>query len=501
MLKGVSGVVNRAQAVSATLAALTAAHAATAANPPLASVQIASGFTKPVFITHAPGDMHRLFVVEQTGKIKIIKDGTVLPTEFLNTAGLINSTGLEYGLLFLVFHPNYSQNGYFYTYYTAPTGVADPVVSRWKVSANPDVADADSRATILHIPYNIGNHRAGWMDFGPDGSLYISTGDGGEQDPQNNAQNLAVLKGKVLRIDVNGPDGVPDTIDDDGFPADPDRNYQIPAGNPFVLTPGAAPELWAYGLRNPWRCSMDRVTHDVWIGDVGQGAREEVNFQPAGVGGAFYGWRCLEGSQPTNFAGCTPPLPPSTLPVYEYTHAVGASVIGGYVYRGCAIPWLTGKYVFGDWGGKGFSLRYSIGGGMTDFADHTVELGLAGIFSSFGEDALGELYTCHWSNGTIRKIVPSVFIGPDCNTNNVNDACDILAGTSADANHNGVPDECDPPGCTGDINNSGAVNIEDLLLVVSNWGAPGGNPADVNGDNTVNILDLLAVVAAWGPCP
>jgi len=395
-------------------------------------------------------------------------------------------------------------------YYTAPTGVADPVISRYRVSANPDVADAASRTTILHIPYNISSHRAGWMGFGPDGYLYVSTGDGGETDPQNNGSNLVVLKGKILRIDVNGPDGQPGTADDDGFPADDDRNYQIPADNPFISVPGAAPELWAYGLRNPWRCSMDSLTHDLWIGDVGQSAREEVDFRAAGSGGAFFGWRCIEGTLPTGYAGCPTTLPPSVAPVYEYTHAVGAAVIGGYVYRGCAIPWLQGKYVFGDWGGKMFSLRYSSGAGVIDFADLTAQLNVTDtIFSSFGEDALGELYICQWGTGVVRKIVPTTFIGPDCNGNGRNDSCDLLAGTSIDANHNGVPDECDPPppACAGDIDHSGAVNVDDLLAVINGWGPCPSPPslcaADIappGGNGQVNVDDLLVIINAWGPC-
>ncbi|HWB21143.1 MAG TPA: PQQ-dependent sugar dehydrogenase [Phycisphaerales bacterium] len=472
----------------------------------LSSTPIASGLSKPVCVTYAPGDFSRLFVVEQTGKIKIIMldTNTVLTDPFLDVGSLINS-GLEYGLLSLVFHPNYQQNGIFYIYYTTSTGNADPFIARYHVSSNPNIADSASASIILHIPYTISSHRAGWMGFGPDGYLYVSTGDGGEQDPQNNASNLAVLKGKILRLDVNGPDGIPGTADDDGFPADNDRNYRIPRDNPFLSTPGAAPELWAYGLRNPWRCSMDRLTHDLWIGDVGQSAREEVDFRASGSGGAFFGWRCLEGTLPTNYAGCPAPesLPPSTLPIYEYSHAIGASVIGGYVYRGCAIPWLQGTYVFGDWGGKAFSFRYTPQSGLTEFADRTAELSLGSIFSSFGEDAFGELYVCNWSNGFIRKIIPAAFIGPDCNNNGRNDACDILAGISADANHNGVPDECDPPPplCPGDVNHSGAVNIDDLTAIILNWGATGPNiPADVTNDGVVNIDDLTSVILHWGNC-
>jgi hypothetical protein len=371
------------------------------------------------------------------------------------------------------------------------------------VSANPDVGDFASRQTILHIPYNITNHRAGWMGFGPDGYLYISTGDGGENDPQNNASNLAALKGKILRLDVNGPDGQPRTADDDCFPADADRNYCIPADNPFVATAGAAPEIWAYGLRNPWRCSMDRLTHDLWIGDVGQHVREEVDVLPAGTGGAFFGWRCMEGTVPTNLPGCVAPLPPSIAPVFEYPVS---AVIGGYVYRGCAIPALQGKYLFGDWGGTFRSFRYSPETGVTELVIHNAEFALgSGIISSLGEDALGELYLTNWSNGDIRKIVPASFTGPDCNANMINDACDIAQGSSADRNRNGVPDECEGRPCPADTNGSGAVDVDDLVAVILAWGdcprPPALCDADVNDSGAVDVDDLVAVILAWGPCP
>lgn len=484
-----------------------AARTAQATTPVLASVPVASGFTKPVFLTHAPGDFTRLFVVEQTGKIKIIKNGAVLPTAFLDVSSIINSVGLEYGLLGLAFHPNFQQNGFFYVCYTATTGVSDPVVARFHVTANPDIADFSSKAVILHIPYTIAAHRAGWIDFGADGHLYLSTGDSGEMDPGNNASNLGVLKGKILRLDVNGPDGLPGTGDDDGFPADADRNYQIPAGNPFIGVAGAMPEIWAYGLRNPWRCSFDRAAHDLYIGDVGQGQREEIDFQPFGTGGSFFGWRCLEGTIPTNYAGCPAVLPPSVPPIHEYSHSVGSAVIGGYVYRGCAIPDLQGKYIFGDWGGKVFSLRYTPGVGVSELVEHTAQVALpgGGIFSAFGEDALGELYVTLWSSGQVRKIVRASFIGPDCNGNGINDGCDIASGASPDLNGNGVPDECDPPppACPADIAPidapNGLVDVDDLFLVINNWGSEDPQ-ADIVPPAVIDIDDLFAVINAWGPC-
>lgn len=411
-----------------------------AVDPPLSSVLVASGFTNPLDLQHSPGDYSRLFVVEQGGKIKIIQNGAVRTTPFLDITSLTDSAYLEYGLLGMCFHPNYQQNGYFYIAYTVGNStLSDPVIARYHVSADPNVADAASRFQVLRIPYTIKQHRSGWIAFGPDGYLYIATGDGGEGDPQNTASNLAELKGKILRIDVNGPDGIPGTADDDGFPADANKNYVIPTSNPFYNTPGAAREIWCYGLRNAWRCSFDRFTGDLWIGDVGQSAREEISLASAGRGGYNFGWRCIEGTVPTNYSGCPSPLPASDRPVAEYDHSVGTAIIGGYVYRGCAIPGLEGTYFYGDWNGKVFSFRYA-GAPVTTPTNRQPEVGSGGV--SFGEDAYGEIYMVIRS-GSVRKIVPASFIGPDCNHNTRNDKCDILGGTSADANHNGVPDECD----------------------------------------------------------
>lgn len=409
---------------------------ALAVDPPLTLQPVATGLTQPVYVTHSPNDPRRLYIVEQRGKIKIMRDGVLLPTPLIDVGPLMTGSDaytLEYGLLGLAFHPNFASNGYFYVNFTVGTSsLADTMVMRFRMTADPDVADLASGQVILRLPYTLRNHRAGWMDYGSDGFLYIPTGDGGENDPQNSASNLGVLAGKILRLDVNGPDGIPGTSDDDGFPADTNKNYRIPSTNPFIAQPGAMPEIWSYGLRNPWRCSFDRQTNEFWIGDVGQVAREEIDMIGPGIGGAFFGWRCMEGTQPTNYAGCTNPLPPSVAPVFDYGRDLGGATIGGYVYRGCLMPNLRGRYFFGDWTRKIWSFRL-VGNTVTQFTTHT-ELTPATTFVSFGEDYDGELYICNWSTtagaGNVLKIVEAGRTVPDCNANTIDDALEVCRGVS-----------------------------------------------------------------------
>ena len=265
--------------------------------------EIAGGFNQPLLVTHAGDGSNRIFVLERAGKIRIVKNGVVLPTPFLDIQSLTNSAGGEQGLLALAFHPNYQVNGQFYVVYTDYTNpIGSIVLARYTRSSNPDLADPSSRTTILTIPEPYTNHNGGTLAFGPDGYLYWSTGDGGSGgDPQNNAQNLNSLLGKILRLDV-----------DSGLP------YSIPASNPFFSAGSSIrKEIWSYGLRNPWRISFDRGTGDLYIADVGQGDWEEIDWQPAAsLGGENYGWRILEGTHcyiPST--GCTEPsgyVPPVT---------------------------------------------------------------------------------------------------------------------------------------------------------------------------------------------
>jgi glucose/arabinose dehydrogenase len=353
------------------------------AQPQLALQSFATGLNRPVGIISA-GDS-RLFIVSQTGQI-VIHDGTrVLPTSFLDIRSVI-SAGIsgesERGLLGLAFHPRFVENGFFFVHYTAVNG--DVTVARYSVSSsNPDRADANSGTIVLRIAHSqFANHNGGQLQFGFDGFLYIGVGDGGSGgDPSNRAQDRTQLLGKILRIDV-------DTIP-----------YRVPTSNPF------GNEVWAYGLRNPWRFSFDRVTQDLWIGDVGQNAWEEIDFQPAtSIGGENYGWRPMEGRHCFNpSTNCQ--QPGMVLPVLEYSHADRAcSVTGGYVYRGARFPRMAGMYFYGD---------YCSGAiwGATRQADGSwssqILLSTRLAISSFGEDPNGELYVVDLS-GTISRLVDSL---------------------------------------------------------------------------------------------
>jgi glucose/arabinose dehydrogenase len=365
---------------------------APAASAQLDVVEIASGLAAPLYLCSPPGDTNRLFICEQnSGQIKIIKNGVVLGTPFLDI-GAIASSGGERGLLGLAFHPNYfgpgTGQGNFYVNYTDNSG--NTVIRGYTVSANPDVADAGTFTTIFTLAQPFSNHNGGCLQFGPDGKLYTGTGDGGSaNDPGNRAQNTTNNLGKMLRFDV-----------DIAAP-------YIPADNPFVGVGGTNDEIWAIGMRNPWRFSFDRQTGDLWIGDVGQGAREEVDFEPAGSGGGFnYGWRCMEGTVCTGMSGCTCNSG-VVLPVDEYTHGGGnCSITGGYRYRGSDMPSMVGRYFYADYCADNvWSVQFN-GSTISDKINHEVDLAIPGTVSitSFGEDANGELYIVDASGGQIYKV-------------------------------------------------------------------------------------------------
>ncbi len=340
---------------------------------------IADGLSQITDIAHA-GDS-RLFVAQQSGEIRIVQsNGTVLPTPFLNLSGII-STASERGLLGLAFHPDYTTNGYFYVNYTA-SGSGTTVVARYTVSGNPNVADVGSALVILTQSQTFPNHNGGDLNFGPaDGYLYIGFGDGGNGcDPLDDAQDPTTFLGKMLRIDVDG--GAP---------------YAIPPSNPFVGIPGVLDEIWAQGLRNPWRFSFDsQAPHDMWIGDVGQTAREEIDFQPGGsAGGENYGWDCREGFGSSALSGCstTAACPPAanTNPVHDYDRSGGrCSVTGGYVYRGAMHPGFVGEYFFSDLCSRDlYGLRDDGAGGFT-LTTYTTRVPSAA--RTFGSDVNGEIY-------------------------------------------------------------------------------------------------------------
>ena len=346
------------------------------------------GFSDPLNLQHANDE--RLFVVEQGGRIKIIQgNGTVNTVPFLDISGQISS-GNERGLLGLAFHPDYANNGYFYVNYTLPNG--DTQVSRFSVdTGNPDLADINSALPIIGYAQPFSNHNGGNLAFGPDGYLYISSGDGGSSgDPGNRAQNINLLLGKLLRIDVDNPSG--------------GENYGIPADNPFIGNPNAREEIWAYGLRNPWRFSFDFTENNLWIGDVGQSNLEEINSVSVTEAGLNYGWRCYEGSQPFNTANC-PPQSELTFPIAEYTHSNGCSISGGYVYRGSVYSDIEGYYFFADYC-SGLIGTVDSNGNLIDHGD------FSGNWVSFGEDINKELYIID-IGGSIYKIKGGVLIGTE----------------------------------------------------------------------------------------
>jgi glucose/arabinose dehydrogenase len=426
---------------------------------PLSKELIASGLSRPLFVTAPSGDTARIFILDQTGKIRIVKNGVLLARPFLDVGSLITSAGNEQGLLGMTFHQRYSSNGYFYLDYTDPGGAV--TVARFSVTSDPDSADIATRHVYLSMPKSYSNHNGGMIAFGiRDGCLYIGVGDGGsESDPNHLGQSDTTYFGKLLRINV-------------------DSANMIPADNPFVDSAGYRPEIWAKGLRNPWRWSFDRQTGDMYIGDVGQNTWEEVDFQPfSSHGGENYGWSLMEGPvcfNPPNNCQAGVNL---TLPIYDYVHQFGrCAVIGGYMYRGCAIPDLDGTYFMGDLcTGEIFSFQFD-GTTMTNFLDRTSELGSAGIsLSSFGEDAKGELYICDLQ-GNVYKIVP-----------------------------NGVPSQCSLGPCchgtTGNIDGDPGdiVDVSDLvsmvdLLFFSVPASPCFQEIDADGSGSLDMSDLSLLV-------
>jgi glucose/arabinose dehydrogenase len=350
-------------------------------DPEIALQLVEAGFQSPVHIVSPPGD-DRLFVVEQRGVIWILRDDVRLAQSFLDIQGRVNA-GAERGLLGLAFHPSYATNGRFYVDYTNTAGntVIEEYLAR---TDNTDRADATSGRILLSVVQPASNHNGGLLQFGPDGYLWIGMGDGGGSgDTYGNGQDPGTLLGAMLRIDVDGGDP-----------------YGIPADNPFADGVGGAPEVWAYGLRNPWRWSFDAATGTVWIADVGQGQWEEVDGEPVGDAGLNYGWPVMEGDHCFSSPGCdTDGL---VRPVYEYDHGQGCSITGGFVYRGSAMPDMVGRYVFGDFCQGWIRSFDTADGAASDVVEHDVDPG--GTILSFGRDADGEIYVLT-GHGTVYRIV------------------------------------------------------------------------------------------------
>ena len=364
--------------------------------------EIASGLSGPIYVTQAPGDDTRLFIVEKPGRVLILRDGVVEATPFLDIEPAVSEQSgavAEMGLLGFAFHPNYQDTGRFYVYYsTLINGAHFSRVARYTVSSDPDLADASSEQVLFELSQPESNHNGGDLEFGRDGFLYIGLGDGGgagdNHGTTGNGQNLNTLLGKILRIDV------------DGTGAGPNSAYAIPDGN---LESGAAlDEIWSYGLRNPWRFSFDACKGDMYIADVGQENLEEIDFEPALTSGRNYGWRLMEGGACYNpGSGCNASTQNLTPPIASYDHGVGLSITGGYVYRGRAIPNLRGTYLYADYvSHRFFALRVNNGQLAGQPQEITGELNPGGqelSVSSFGQDNAGELYVVSLG-GSVYKI-------------------------------------------------------------------------------------------------
>ena len=361
-------------------------------TPNLIATRVVGGLSSPLDLQSAPGDRTRLFVVEQAGRIRVVRSGALASVPYLDLATRISSGG-ERGLLGLVFHPQYGSNGRFFVNYTDRNG--DTRVSEFRApTPGNDTADPSSERELLSVRQPFANHNGGGLAFGPDGFLYIGLGDGGSGgDPLGNAQNLGTRLGKMLRIDVSGA-----------------APFAVPSDNPFLGRSGALPEVWAYGLRNPWRFSFDRSTGDLYIGDVGQGALEEIDVGLASRrGGENYGWNTMEGSRcfsPANNCNTSG----LTLPVTDYGRGDGFSVTGGVVYRGCRMPGYAGQYFYADYG-TGIIRSFRLDAGRaTDPRDWTNALsGSSRVIrnpSSFGVDADGEIYIVDY-DGEVYRIDPA----------------------------------------------------------------------------------------------
>ena len=409
------------------------------AQTPLTTVRVADGLESPCWVGAPPGDDPRLFVLEQhASRVRVVEDGVLLPAPFLDLKEK-TSVGGERGLLGMAFHPDYATNGFFFLVYTnEATPIGNTVLARYQVSAtDPNAADPGSELVLLEVVQPFMTHQGGGLQFGPlDGYLYVGLGDGGAGfDPFCSAQNPGKFLGKLLRLDVDG--GTP---------------YAVPPDNPFVGGAGGhLPEIWSIGFRNPWRFSFDRLTGDLYLGDVGQNDFEEINYEPALAGGRNYGWRIMEGHQCNGvdvclMGACDDPSYTQPLHVYPNSGTPECAVIGGFVYRGCAIPDLQGHYFFADYcGNRVWSFRV-VAGLLTDFQERTFELAPGGGLQlnsivSFGEDARGELYLVD-QGGELFQIVPQGAVGADCDGDGQEDGCEIAGQASLDLDGDGVLDQC-----------------------------------------------------------
>ncbi len=460
-------------ALLALIALALPAPAARAGVPAITSELLLSGLVNPTFVTFAPGDPTRLYILEQRGVIRVAVNGVLQPLPFLDIDALVPNYPFG-GLIGMAFDPDFVNNGFFYIHHSNPPGVSFNgtriFIARYTITADPNVADAGSRHVILELPFTVtrGDHVGGSILFDFDGFMRLPLGDGtttGTATAGAMSQSLMSLWGKTLRIDPSA----------DAYPADPMRNYTPAPGNPFN---GQTPftEIWARGWRNPFRATIDRATGDFYCADVGLVSREEINFESvAHTGGNNYGWNCAEGNLCTTNANCNCVTDSLTFPVHEYPRADGCSITGGSVYRGCAIPGLEGRYFYSDWCSARVWSFELVGGAVTDVREHTASLnpggGQPGISSvvAISEDFYGELHVCDNSAGRVFKIVP--------------------AGGILDDNMNGVADQCEQAACPWDLNGDGFVGAPDLASLLGAWNAP------------FTAMDLAALLGSWGPCP
>ncbi len=431
-------------------------------GPSLALEPVVAGLLNPVAMGAAPDGSGRLMVLEQnTGRVRVIDGGVLLPTPLLDLGAEITVSGEE-GLLGIAFHPDFASNERFFLTFNRLDG--DLELAEFRLAPGSNVCDPATRKTLRVVSKPFPQHNGSMLAFGPEGYLYMTLGDGGSGfDPLGNAQNLASPLGKVMRFDADSGHGL------------------LPApGNPFLGVAGVLPDIWVYGLRNPWRASFDRTTGDFWIGDVGQESREEIDRVPFGTGGQNFGWDCFEGTQATT--QCAQPIS-FVPPVHEYDHNAGCAVIGGYVYRGSAIPGFNGHYLFSDYC-TGMTWSFVLDqGAVTEFTDRTAELGgFEGLISAWGEDTAGELYRLNYTAGRLDKLVPGVVIS-DCDQDGTSDVDELLAGTAFDVNSNDVPDDCE------------------LLLTMSELIV--GQPASWNfvGAQPGQVVALLYSTRGIGPGP
>ncbi|MCX5688690.1 MAG: PQQ-dependent sugar dehydrogenase [Planctomycetota bacterium] len=480
------------------IACACAAAGLAEAAPPMTVRIVATGLSQPVAIAAMPTDSTHLYVAQRAGTIARIDTATgqVDPTPFLNITSSVRAFG-DGGLLGLVFDPAFASTGYFYVYYTRQPDSQGTLV-RYHVDPFTGRAEPASASLIFTYPRDAGGHNGGWIGISPrDGFLYLSSGDGGtavNPDPINAAQTITggQFQGKMLRLDPSGDD----------YPLDADRNYRIPASNPFVAT-AADPEIWSYGLRNAWRCSFDRATGDLWMADVGQDDFEEINVERAGeAGGRNYGWRCQEGFSCTGYGGCQCPIPGSTDPFLAYDHTIGQSITGGYVYRGAAIPGLEGSYLCADWQTARLFVVAPSATPVLEDVTAQVEPGgtpLLTYIASFGEAANGELYMADWLHGRVLKLVSRV-AGACC----IAGTCQVLtegACNAAGGVFSGTGTACDdlgicPSPCEADFNQDGGVDGSDIESFFVTW-ETGDAAADVNVDGGVDGSDIEYFFVRW----